>query len=102
MILITQQTTWNSSIDPEAQNWHWQLFRDGVTYREDYMDEALESLNDAMRQIALEHAVPLYDLAKVMPKSLEYFYDDVHFNVKGARTAGTHLAAFILENGLIP
>jgi len=55
-----------------------------------------------MRQIAIEHAVPLYDLAKLMPKSLEYFYDDVHFNVKGAHTAGTQLAAFILENNLMP
>jgi lysophospholipase L1-like esterase len=102
LIFMTQQSTWNSDIDPQAHNWHWLLYMKGVTYREDFMDEALGLYNDAMRDVAKEHDVPLYDLAAVMPKSLQYFYDDVHFNVKGAFTAGTALASFILENNLIP
>jgi lysophospholipase L1-like esterase len=102
LVFITQQTTWNSSVDPEAKKWHWMRYRDGKTYREDLMDEALESFNNAMRQLGLEHSVPVYDLARQMPKSLEFFYDDVHFNVKGAQTAGKGLASFILEKNVIP
>jgi lysophospholipase L1-like esterase len=101
LVFMTQQSTWNSAVDPEAQNWHWMLYRNGVTYREDFMDEALESYNDVIREIARKHDVPLYDLATVMPKSLDYFYDDVHFNVPGAKKAGTALASFILEQGLL-
>ncbi len=107
LIFITQQTTWNSSVDPEVSKWQWMLYRislrigvRAVTYRADYADTAMESLNDAMRRVALEEGAALYDLAKVMPKSSEFFYDDVHFNVKGAYAAGTGLAALIQKNGL--
>jgi len=101
LVLMTQQTTWNSSVDSEAKNWHWILYRGGVTYREDFMDEALESLNDQMRRLAIENSIPLYDLAKSMPKSLEFFYDDVHFNEHGAYIAGAELATLILKKNLI-
>jgi lysophospholipase L1-like esterase len=77
-------------------------YRFGVVYREDFMDEALESYNDVMRAIAEEHSVPVYDLARSLPKSSDYFYDDVHFNVEGAATAGEGLASFILEKQLVP
>lgn len=102
LILITQPTTWNSSVDPRINNWQWMLYRNGVTYRADLMDEAIESVNDVMRQVATEHSVPMYDLARSIPKSSEYFYDDAHFNVKGAYQSGTGLASFILESNLIP
>lgn len=97
MVFITQQTTWNSDVDPGAKNWHWLLNVDNVRYAEDDMDRALESMNDFMRQTAGALDVPLYDLARSMPKSTEFFYDDVHFNTNGARVAGTQLAAVIFE-----
>ena len=101
LVFMTQQSTWNSAVDPNAQSWHWMLYRAGVTYREDFMDEALEALNEQMRRLAADNTIPLYDLAKAMPKSLEFFYDDVHFNERGANTAGINLAAFIEEKNLI-
>ena len=100
LILMTQQTTWNSATDPEAKNWHWMRYRDGITYREEVLDQAMESTNDVMRKVAANYSIPLYDLSKVLPKSLEYFYDDVHFNPKGAYTTGTGLASFIVETAL--
>ncbi len=97
LIFITQQTTWNSDVDPDAADWQWMLNVDDVRYAEDDMQRALERMNDSMRQIADSLAVPLYDLARLMPKSTEFFYDDAHFNTNGARVAGTQLAAVILE-----
>ncbi len=102
LVLMTQQTTWNSGIDPTARNWHWLNYRAGVTYREDLMDQALEKLNDAMREIARTHSITIYDLAREIPKSSEFFYDDVHFNVKGAYSAGVGLASVITKNNAIP
>lgn len=102
LIFVTQQTTWASSIDHEIKNWHWLLYRNGISYREDFMNETLESFNDAMRQISKEYAVPLYDLAKLIPKSSEFFYDDVHFNVEGSRTAARELAKYMFQKSLIP
>ena len=111
LVFITQQTTWNSSVDPDASSWHWMRCRspsnvwwnrDYKTFREDLMDEAVESLNDEMRDLARQFSVPLYDLPKHVPKSLEYFYDDCHFNTKGSRTAGQGFAAFLRDEGIVP
>jgi lysophospholipase L1-like esterase len=95
LYLMTQQTSWNGP-DSTVRRWHWMRYHDGVTYPEDAMDAALESLNDVMRQVAAEYRVPLYDLAATMDKTSDFFYDDVHFNVRGAREAGEGLAATIL------
>jgi len=97
LVMLTQQTTWESTIDPNAKNWHWLLYRNGVRYREDVMNAALESLNDEMRKVTEENDIPLYDLARDLPKSTEFFYDDVHFNVKGACVAGMRLASLIAQ-----
>ncbi len=69
----------------------------GVLYREDLLDRALEAYNDTMRSVAAEHGVPVFDLSRVIPKSLTYFYDDAHFNVEGARFFGDHLGGFIAQ-----
>ena len=62
------------------------------------MDKALESLNEVMRNTAAVHQVPVYDLAILLPKSLDIFYDDVHFNVRGAAVVGSSLAKFLLAS----
>jgi hypothetical protein len=96
LFFMTQQSTWNGP-DPKIKDWHWILHRRGVTYREDLMHGALESLNDVMREVAAATDVPTYDLARAIPKTSEFFYDDAHFNVRGAHEAGTGLASFILS-----
>jgi lysophospholipase L1-like esterase len=101
LVFITPQSTWNSEVDPKTKNFHWALYYNGVRYREDLMHKALESYNGAVRTLSVKYSVPLFDLAKILPKSTEYFYDDVHFNVKGAQFAGQHLASFIIKGGLI-
>ena len=92
-VLMTQATTWNSTIDPDAAAWHWMRLRQGGTYNERVMDAALESYNDVMRELAISENVELVDLARLLPKSLEFFYDDMHFNDAGARVTAEALAA---------
>jgi len=114
MVFMTQQTTWNSTVDPKAHLHHWMRYRPGApgggttdsktgfTFREAAMDSALGRLNDSMRAVGAEESVPVFDLARTLPKSLEYFYDDCHFNVAGASTTGRDLAAFLLAQRLAP
>lgn len=97
LIFMTQQTTWNSLVDSDVSNWHWMLNFDGKRYGENIMYEAMELFNDAMRQVAIEHFIPIYDTAIKLPKSLEFFYDDVHFNVNGAVKAGKEVGNLIIE-----
>ena len=99
VVFLTQQTTWNSTVDPRAEEWHWLTLLNGVRYREDELDRALTQYNDVMRRVAAELDVPLLDLSMSLPKSLDFFYDDVHFNVRGAAEAGQLLARFLLTRG---
>lgn len=97
LVFMTHPSTWNSTVDRNARDRHWmRLLEDGV-YTEAEMDAGLEKLNDTMRAVAAEDSIPLYDLARELPKSLEYFYDDCHFNTAGARAAGQGLARIMIE-----
>lgn len=97
LVLMTQQTTWTGPATSGLKEWHWILCRSGTRYREDFMQEALTALNDQTRQVAQQYSLPLYDLAGTMPKSRDLFYDDVHFNDRGAREAALELATLIRE-----
>lgn len=100
IIYMTQQTTWTSP-EPQAADYQWMLYRNGVTYREDRMHEAMEELNEVTRGVARELGAGLYDLAKDLPKSMQYFYDDVHFNEAGSAETARRLAEFIARADLI-
>lgn len=39
----------------------------------------LRAYNDRLRRIAADEKVPLIDLEPAVPKTLDYFYDDVHY-----------------------
>ena len=102
LVLMTQQSTYNSTVDPTAKEWHWALYYYNKSrFQEDKMHYALESYNDVLRELSREYSVPLFDLARIIPKSSEYFYDDYHFNTKGADFAGRELSSFILQEGII-
>ena len=102
LIFMTQPSSWNSSIDPSIRNWHWMTYRAGTTYREDSMDAALTSVNNVTLEVSSARGIPVLDLAKSIPKSTEFFIDDVHFTAKGAQEIGSRLASLILGKGLIP
>jgi len=100
LVLMTQASTWSSSVDPEARDWHWMRYRNDFVYGEEVMDEALEQYNDVTRRIAADRRLMLYDLAAEAPKSLDLFIDDVHFNVAGAAYAADGLARSLLDRDI--
>jgi hypothetical protein len=102
LVFMTQASTWNSKVDPEAEKWHWMgLAFDEHTYPEHLLDAALESYNDVTRQLGAQNDVPVLDLARIIPKSLELFCDDCHFNLKGAERAASLLSDLIIQRDLI-
>ncbi len=98
LLFLTQATSWNSRVDSEIAKWHWMTAGPDSAYREEALDQAMEAYNDAVRAVAAEFDVPLFDIARLLPKSGEYFYDDVHFNPRGAETVGAMLALFVSES----
>lgn len=102
LVFMTQATTWDSQVDPRVEEWQWLLYGVNATHGAELMDQAMEAYNDVMRGVAAESGILLFDLARVLPKSLDYFYDDVHFNVEGAQAAGVKLAEFLVRWGTVP
>lgn len=100
LVLGTHPSSWNSTVDSSIRNYHWMRLYDGVVYDEAAMDAALESLNDVTRAVAREQSLPLWDLARVLPKSADAFYDDCHLNTAGALAAGRSLA--LVLRGAMP
>lgn len=96
LLLMTQPSTWNSTSDPRTRNWHWLLLMNGFRFSEPAMDSALGLYNDVTRSCSRMYDVPLYDLAAEIPKSLQYFYDDVHLNVEGVKLVAFGLSRHLL------
>jgi lysophospholipase L1-like esterase len=96
LVFMTQATSWNSAIDHAVEQWHWMNAGSEARFTAEWMDAAMEIYNDAMREVGTRHQVPIFDLAAEIPKSLEFFYDDVHFNIRGADEAGRMLSEFLV------
>jgi lysophospholipase L1-like esterase len=99
ILIMTQATTWNSP-DPRIGAWHWML-GGAERYREADLDAAMARYNAAAMTVAAQEGAPTFDLAAAIPKSADDFYDDVHFNVRGADTAAALLARFMVERGVV-
>lgn len=52
----------------------------------------MELYNQVMRDLAAREGIELVDLAAMLPKTTEVFYDDCHFNDSGARMVAAALA----------
>ncbi|WP_460943714.1 SGNH/GDSL hydrolase family protein [Spirosoma daeguense] len=83
-VLITQPLLVGAGFDPVS---HTDLAKFRVNERENGLLcwKRLEVYNNVTRAVAIEQQVHLIDLARKMPKSSEYFYDDMHFTESGAR-----------------
>lgn len=56
--------------------------------------------NDFLVQLTREEGLPLCDLAQQMPASSEFFFDDCHFNTRGAAYVAERVAACLGTNYL--
>jgi lysophospholipase L1-like esterase len=57
----------------------------------------LDARNELTRSVCREADILCLDLATMVPSSLEYFYDDAHVNVAGARLVAGMLTNRLLE-----
>lgn len=63
--------------------------------------KALDEMNEVVREVARQDAVPLQDLARVFPKEKRYFTDGHHVNAEGAKLEAELCARFLVETQLI-
>ena len=100
--LITQPTLWKSgnSSAEEALLWmggigDYQEASGSPYYSSRVLAEGMERYNNVVRLVCQEARVNCVDLARELPKTSEFFYDDCHYNEKGARQVAAIIDATI-------
>jgi len=93
LIFMTQPTIWVEPMDEKADalTLGGQL-ADGRFADSPTRVRGMKLYNQAMRDLAAREGVELVDLAAMLPKTTEAFYDDCHFNENGARMVAAALA----------
>jgi len=66
------------------------------------LERGYREMNEALARVAADTTAVLYDFAAQMPNDPQYFADDVHVNVEGARIKGELFARFLDGSGLLP
>ena len=65
------------------------------------MGRAMRTFNAATRKVAKLTGALLVDAESVVPKTWDYFADDIHTTELGGQTVGAEAARVIMDAGLI-
>ncbi len=86
VVLMTQPHIYKDNMSEDEQKalamLHFEALGNGKQWSYETALLGLNKYNNQIRQLAKEENVSLIDLEKVVPKSLDYFYDDVHYKSK--------------------
>src|SRR5262249_822481 len=66
------------------------------------MARGMATFKGSGEQVAADRHVPFIDLDKMIPKNLDYFFDDVHYTTKGNIAVADAVADEIIKLGVIP
>jgi hypothetical protein len=62
------------------------------------LTKAMSQINQASKKIADENNIPFVDIESQVPKTTEYFYDDVHYTTKGNALVANIIYKAIVQN----
>lgn len=95
LILLTQPAIWKSQVPAEEAQVLWQGFdTQGNHFTAGAMARAMQMYNDHLLNDCARLHAECFDLAGRIPRSLESFYDDMHFNELGARKVADELSSY--------
>lgn len=98
VVLASQPSLYHEGMSDEEREVIWFPLanqQEGTRPSVDSMVAGMKAFNDASRAVAREFGVPCVDLESRVPRTLEYFTDDVHYTPAGcARIAEAFAEAF--------
>jgi hypothetical protein len=100
-IFTTQPMLWKAVMSPKEEAVDWlagTIVSGGRRYRVPSSEQAqaLETLNRHLLETCARRHLKCIDLEKRIPRSLDFFYDSMHFNEAGAEKVARHVAEFIV------
>jgi hypothetical protein len=92
LVFMTQPTLWRSDLEPAAQRLLWkggqgnfQEERGKAYYSVRALADAMGAYNRRLLKVCEDRRLECIDLARHIPKTTEFLYDDEHFTEAGAR-----------------
>jgi len=101
-VFLTQPTIWRADLSRGEKDllWFGKVGRHGrvLGYASaGDLARAMNAYNQTLLSVCGEDHLECYDLAAFIPKDTSAFYDDVHFNIGGARMVAQFLATRLLS-----
>ena len=106
LVFITQPAMWTDGLSPDLDALLWigeagSRKEDPVYYSPRALAEGLERYDEALLRVCSTHDLACLDLASRLPKDASVFYDDLHFNRRGAELVASIVGDF-LSNRVLP
>lgn len=108
VVFLTQPALWHKGISPEEENLLWLGAVGGspTTPNIKYLsttdlETLINSYNEELIRICEEKNIPHLDLANLITKNLEVFYDDCHLNEYGAKRVAQVIASSLKKDGIL-
>ncbi len=102
VVFVTQPALWRAGLSAEEESKLWlggvgdfQAGEGADYYTAEALASALALYNGALLDVCAKRAADCLDLAGGFERSLRTFYDDCHFNERGALEASKAIAAFL-------
>jgi len=99
IVLVTQPSLWRAGLSDEEKGQLWMggvgEFRDtpgSLYYEPEVLEQGMNAYNQRLLEVCRETNAHCVNLAKAVPKSPEYFYDDEHFTDAGQQLVADRVA----------
>jgi GDSL-like lipase/acylhydrolase family protein len=104
IVLMTQPSIWRAGLTDEEKGQLWMGgvgdFRDvpgSLYYEPEALERGIDAYNQRLLQVCRDTTAHCIDLAKTVPKSTDYFYDDEHFTDRGQAFVAERVAEGVLD-----
>jgi len=93
LILCTQPSMYREDLSQQEKDLLWLMGNYTVRSKRERMDV----INNRIKALGKELSLPVVDLDNSLPRTTEVFYDDCHFNRKGARLVADELFKYFVK-----
>lgn len=102
VVLLTQPFLYRSSLSEEEFQYLYMVRREAIGPHKQWSLETalagMEQYNEEVRKMASEGSVQIFDLETSVPKTLEFFQDDVHYTDKAHTLIARELTRYLMNH----
>jgi hypothetical protein len=109
LVLATQPSMWRPDLPQAARDMLWMggigdvYAKQASTYHSvEALAQGMSLYNDVLREVTSQRRIEMIDLANLVSKDPDSFYDDVHFNEPGAKKVARIFADYFMSKPLQP